>query len=133
MQEPLLTLAPRAVDSLRRTRPWIFLLAAVTVIGCVLLVIILIAGFAGVADNPPDAHRMIAFAIGGLVVAVPLAAFEVGYAMALADIERARGDDLRRALERACLSQRNLWIATAVALGLGGLLAVFQTLDLLFF
>ena len=108
--------------ALVRTRPWMTLLA----------VILLLAGVAGLAANPRRAHVMIAMAAGTLVVALPLAVVQVNYAMALSDVANALDAALEARIERACSSQRNLWVVTAVVMGLGAVLALLRTLAVFF-
>lgn len=69
----------------------------------------------------------------GLAAGLPIGYFQFSYAMALSDVAEAPRDDLNSSIERACVRQRNLWIATAVLLGLTVLFALFQTLDLFLF
>lgn len=133
MDETPLILEPQALESLRRTRPWIYLFAILMTVLCVILAIVLVAGVLGFGADPQRAHLMVGAGIGGLIVGTPLAAVQYGYGMALSDVVEARGEALTRAIERACVRQRTLWIVTAVVFGLSALIAIFQTLNLFLF
>lgn len=132
MDETASALEPKALEALRKTRPWMLFLAVVTVIICAVMLIVLIAGIAGHATHPARANEMIGGGIAGLIVCIPIAVVQFGYAMALSDVEQARPGELERAIERACVRQRNLWIVTAVVTALAGLGLLLQTLALLF-
>lgn len=132
MDKPVLVLEPQAMEAFRRTRPWLYLIAITTIVVCVFMAIILIAGFAGRSANPGRADFMIAFAVAGLIIGIPAAGVQMGYAVALSDLMRADQGSLAPAIERACARQRNLWAVTAFAIGLGGLATLVQTLRVLF-
>ncbi|MGH8428663.1 MAG: hypothetical protein ACRES7_11925 [Gammaproteobacteria bacterium] len=132
MEESALFLEPEAVESLRRTRPWMYFLAAVTVIVCVIMACVLIAGILGYKTNPAQASMLMGGGAGGLIVGVLFVIVQFGYAIALSDVEQTQQTELREAVERACIRQRNLWIVMAIAGGLSALAILFQTVSLLF-
>lgn len=130
MNPPVIPVDPKGLDALHRTRSWIYLLAIVMTVACVFFGILLAAGTLGLGANPLEAHALMAAGIGGLAAGLPVAYFQFGYAIALSDVAEATGDSLVPAIERACVRQRNLWIATAVVLGVTGLMTLLQTVDL---
>lgn len=125
-------LEAEAVEALRRTRPWMYFLAVVTVILCVIMLCAIAAGVIGHATYPVRGGVLIAVGIGGLIVGIPIAIVQFGYAMAVSDVEQAQPAELERAIERACIRQRDLWFVNAIVVGLTGLVALLQTLRLFF-
>lgn len=118
-----------ALDALRRTRPWLYLLGILSCLGVGAGLIMLVAGTLGMHVNSARSSFLVGGALGVLLIAVPTAITQLGYAMALSRVEEARPDELSGAVERACVRQRNLWVVNAFTVGL---LAVMTVLQLVF-
>lgn len=70
---------------------------------------------------------MIAMVAGPLVVALPSAAVQLIYAMALSGVVNAPDDAPEACIECACSRQRSLWVVTAVVMWLGAVVALLRT------
>lgn len=115
-----------ALDALRRTRPWLYLLGILSCLGVGAGLIMLVAGALGMHVDSARSSYLVGGALGVLLIAVPTAVTQLGYAMALSRIEEARPDELSGAVERACVRQRNLWVVNAFTVGLLAVMTVLQ-------
>ncbi len=125
--EPLLD--KDALDLLRRTRPWLYLLGVVSCIFSVFGLILLLAGIIGMHTNSAKASLLIGTGIAALLILLPSAITQLGYASALSRVEEAAPENLPEAVELACVRQRYLWIVNAITVGI---LAVTVMLQLVF-
>lgn len=129
MHEPALPqplLDEPALDALRRTRPWLYLLGVLSALGVALGLIMLLAGFIGLGINSARSAYVIGAGVGLLVVTIPSAITQLGYAMSLSRVEEAPPGELPAAVETACRRQRNLWVVNAFTVGLLVIITLLQ-------
>ena len=124
LSQPLLDDA--ALGALRRTRPWLYVLGILSCLGVGLGLILLVAGLLGLHVNSVQSSFLIGAAVGLLLIAVPTAVTQLGYATALSRVEEAAPADLPQAVEVACVRQRNLWVVNAFTVGLLVVMTVLQ-------
>ncbi len=108
----------KAFDALRRTRPWLYLLGILSCLTAGLGLILLLAGGIGLSANSGKASLLMGGGFALVLLALPTAVVQLGYALALSQVEKATADDLGAAVELACIRQRNLWIVNAFTVGL---------------
>jgi len=125
--EPLLD--KDALDALNRTRPWLYLLGVASCVLSALALILLLAGIVGMHTNSAKASSLIGAAIAALLIMVPSAITQLGYAAALSRVGQAAPEGLPEAVELACVRQRYLWIVNALTVGV---LAATIVLQLIF-
>lgn len=124
LSQPLLDDA--ALGALRRTRPWLYVLGILSCLGVGLGLILLVAGLLGLHVNSVQSSYLIGAAVGLLLIAVPTAVTQLGYATALSRVEEAAPVNLPQAVEEACVRQRNLWVVNAFTVGLLVVMTVLQ-------
>ena len=108
----------KAFDALRRTRPWLYLLGTLSCLTAGLGLILLLTGGIGLSVNSVKASFLMGGGFALVLLALPTAVVQLGYALALSRVEKATADDLGAAVELACIRQRNLWIVNAFTVGL---------------
>ena len=107
-----------ALAALRKTRPWLYLIGIFSSVISVLALLALIGGLIGLHASPAQSHLLTLGAGFTLLVSLPSAVAQLGYAFALSRIGEAAHDALEEALELACLRQRNLWFVNAITVAL---------------
>lgn len=114
--------------ALNKTRPWMYLIGIVSIIGSFLSLLVVIGGLIGIGANPERAHLIMSAGIFGFIVSLPSAIVQMGYALALSRVSEAAGSELDAAVELACVRQRNLWIVNGLIAGLITVILVFSTI-----
>ena len=127
MDNPAPLLDEEALDALNRTRPWMYLIGIFSIVLAGFGLLAVIGGIIGLGINPARAHDILLGGIVVLVVCVPSAVVQVGYALALSRVNEASGNELDEAVELACVRQRNVWIVNGLTAGLATLSLVFST------
>lgn len=102
-----------ALDALRRTRPWLYLLGIISSIMAAISVIMLAAGVIGLHINAGKSSEILAAAAVGLLISLPTAITQLRYAVALSRIESLKVSALSDAVDLACTRQRHVWIVNA--------------------
>jgi|GEM_PF-2822567 len=123
----------KALAALNKTRPWMYLIGICSLLAGFLALLAVIGGIIGSSINPERAHMILAAGIAGFLVCVPSAVVQLGYALALSQVNEATGRGLVGAVELACIRQRNLWIVNGLIAGLATVLLVFSTIGAGFF
>lgn len=121
-----------ALGALNRTRPWMYLIGIFSIVLACLSLLAVVGGLIGLGINPERAHEILRRGIVALVVCVPSAIVQLGYAQALSRINESTGADLGEAVELACVRQRNLWIVNGLTCGMLTLVLVFTILHTVF-
>ncbi len=124
LPEPLLD--EDALAALNRTRPWLYLLGVVSCVLSALALIVLLAGIVGMHTNSAKASVLIGAGIAALLITVPSAITQLGYAAALSRVGQAAPESLPEAVELACIRQRHLWIVNALTVGIIAATIVLQ-------
>lgn len=128
MNEDTLPLLDEAgLAALNKTRPWMYLVGICSILFGVFALLALIGGLVGIGANPARAHLIIVAGTLALLVALPSAVVQMGYALALSRVNEATGAALSAAVELVCLRQRNLWIVNGLTAGLLALALIFST------
>jgi len=133
---------PNALESLRRTRPWVLFLGVMSIVGAVfsgLYVLLgLIGSLAAAGLHAAGAHAganamvgpMMGFVLvyGGVMLTVTIlaAVWLLRYAGAIQTLTRAP-ETGEQALERALVTQRKLWIMLGVVAIVGAVLGILFT------
>ncbi len=119
----------KALDALRRTRPWLYLLGILSCLTAGLGLILLVAGSIALSVASGRASLLMGGGFALVLIALPTAVVQLGYALALSRVGEATGEALGAAVELACIRQRNLWIVNAFTVGL---LLVWTLIHLVF-
>lgn len=128
MNDTIPLLDDAALAALDKTRPWMYLIGICSILGSFLALLAVIGGIIGISANPERARLIMALGIGALVVSLPSAIVQMGYALALSRVNEASGSELAAAVELACVRQRNLWVVNGLTAGLIALLLLFTTI-----
>ncbi|MGA7964963.1 MAG: hypothetical protein WCB49_03575 [Gammaproteobacteria bacterium] len=115
-----------ALDALNRTRPWMYLIGICSLLVSLITLLAVIGGIIGINANPQRAHLILTSGFIGLIVSLPSAIVQLGYAFALSRVNEASGAALDAAVELACIRQRNLWVVNAIIASLLALIPVFS-------
>ena len=108
----------KALDALRRTRPWLYLLGILSCLTAGLGLILLVAGSIGLSIDSGKASLLMGSGFALVLIALPTAVVQLGYALALSRVGETTGEALGAAVELACIRQRNLWIVNAFTVSL---------------
>lgn len=129
LDAPKPLLDEESLEALRKTRPWLYFLGILSCLLTALALILLLAGSIGLHTNQLRAVGLIGAGIGILVISVPAAITQLGYAAALSRVEESEPEDLPDAVALACVRQRNLWIVNAITVGVLAVVTVMQLIS----
>ena len=113
--------------ALDKTRPWMYLIGICSILFSFIALLALIGGLLGVSANPERAHLIMVAGITALIISLPSAIVQMGYAFALSRVNEASNPELGVAVELACVRQRNLWVVNGLTVGLLAVMLISAT------
>jgi hypothetical protein len=124
--QPLLD--DKALAALNRTRPWLYFLGILACLLAAFSVFAILIAVLGAEMHTSTAPKLLATGIVLLLISVPTAFVQLGYAAALSRVGQAGASEMAAAVELACVRQRNVWIVNAFTVGLMAMVTVFHLL-----